>query len=236
MQSRMTLKAVLFDFNGVIINDEPIHRQLIDDIMIAENLRPQPGEYRRVCLGKSDRAALSQLLAGRGRMVTDNYLNQLMFRKAQAYQVQVAAMAELPIYGGVVEAIAKLQAANLKLAIVSGALRGEIEIILNRAGLTEYFATIVAGDDITTSKPEPDGYLLAVERLNQLYPQLHLQPSECLAIEDTLAGIAAAKRAGIPVAGVTHTYPFHVLHRQANWTVDYFADLELEWLERFYAG
>jgi len=236
MQSRMTLKAVLFDFNGVIINDEPIHRQLIDDIMIAENLRPQPGEYRRVCLGKSDRAALSQLLAGRGRMVTDNYLNQLMFRKAQAYQVQVAAMAELPIYGGVVEAISKLQAANLKLAIVSGALRGEIEIILNRAGLTEYFATIVAGDDITTSKPEPDGYLLAVERLNQLYPQLHLQPSECLAIEDTLAGIAAAKRAGIPVAGVTHTYPFHVLHRQANWTVDYFADLELEWLERFYAG
>lgn len=236
MSSRMTLKAVLFDFNGVIINDEPIHRQLIDEIMIAENLRPKPGEYRQVCLGKSDRAALSQLLAGRGRMVTDNYLNQLMFRKAQAYQVQVAAMAELPIYGGVVEAIAKLQAANLKLAIVSGALRGEIEIILNRAGLAEYFATIVAGDDITTSKPEPDGYLLAVERLNELYPQLHLQPSECLAIEDTLAGIAAAKRAGIPVAGVTHTYPFHVLHRQANWTVDYFADLELEWLERFYAG
>jgi len=76
-----------------------------------------------------------------------------------------------------------MRSRSLKLAVVSGAIRSEVE--LNCATLAEYFTVIVAGDDITTSKPEPDGYLLAVERLNQQYPNLDLQPWECLAIEDT---------------------------------------------------
>ncbi|HEY9805293.1 MAG TPA: HAD family phosphatase, partial [Candidatus Obscuribacterales bacterium] len=84
-------------------------------------------------------------------------------------------------------------------------------------------------------KPEPDGYLLAVERLNQQHPELNLQASECLAIEDTPAGIQAAKRAGIPVVGVANTYPFHMMQRQANWAVDYLSDLELERVQQVYS-
>ncbi|MBS0016536.1 MAG: HAD family phosphatase [Arthrospira sp. SH-MAG29] len=224
----MSLKAVLFDFNGVIINDESIHEQLIEELLVAENLRVKPEKIREVCLGRSDRACLQDLLSLYGRVVTSEEVENLIARKAQAYQQQLNAMSDLPLYDGLRELITRIQAANLKIALVTGAIRDEVELVLTRAGLIDYFSVIVAGDDITTSKPEPDGYLLALQRLNLADETLNLQPEECLAIEDTFAGIEAAKRAGIPVVGVAHTYPFHMLQRRADWCVDYLQDLELE--------
>lgn len=231
----MTLKAVLFDFNGVIINDEPIHEQLIAKLLIEENLRLNPGEFKRVCLGRSDRVCLTELLNSRGRVATEEYLMALMVRKANAYRRHLDTLEKLPIYPGLADLMFRLRGAQLKLAVVSGALRTEIELVLEKAQLASYFQVIVAGDDLRTSKPEPDGYLLAVERLNQQFPDLNLQPSECLAIEDTPAGIQAAKRAGIPVVGVANTYPFHMMQRQANWAVDYLSDLELDRVQAIYA-
>jgi HAD superfamily hydrolase (TIGR01509 family) len=231
----MTLKAVLFDFNGVIIKDEAIHQQLIEEILIQENLRPSPQEYREVCLGRSDRVCLADLLKRRGRVVTESYLTQLITRKAESYKRQLETVEKLPIYPGLEDLIFKIRVAKLPMGVVSGALRFEIELVLNRAKLAEHFSVIVAGDDIKVSKPEPDGYLLAVEQLNQQYPNLKAQASECLAIEDTPAGIEAAKRAGMQVVGVANTYPFHMLQRQANWTVDYLHDLELDRVQQIYS-
>lgn len=224
----MTLKAVLFDFNGVIIKDEAIHRDLIDEILISENLRSKPGEYRQFCLGRSDRACLKQILTNRGREVRDGYLTQLVNRKAQAYQQALDKLEELLIYPGLEDFIQKLRLHEVKLAIVSDALRTEVELVLNRTGLLEHFSVIIAADDITTSKPEPDGYLLAIERLN-------LKASNCLAIEDTPAGIQAARSAGVQVVGVAHTYPFHMLQRWTNWAVDYFTDLEVERVQQIFS-
>ncbi|MBD2184350.1 HAD family phosphatase [Planktothrix sp. FACHB-1355] len=231
----MTLKAVLFDFNGVIINDEAIHEKLIGQILIDENLRPKPGEYREICLGRSDRACLSDILSRRGRVVTENYLTQLLTRKAEAYRQELEKLEKLPIYPGLEDLIYKLRVAKIKMAVVSGALRAEVELVLNRANLAQNFELIVAGDDLTASKPEPDSYLLAVERLNQKFPDFNLKPSECLAIEDTFAGITAAKSAGIQVVGVANTYPFHMLQRQANWTVDFLTHLELERVQELFS-
>jgi HAD superfamily hydrolase (TIGR01509 family) len=231
----MTLKAVLFDFNGVIIKDEAIHEQLISEILIEENLRPSPQEYREICLGRSDRICVAELLKRRGRLVTESYLTQLIARKAKAYERQLETLEKLPIYPGLEDLIFKIRVAKLPMGVVSGALRSEVELVLTRAELAQHFSVIVAGDDIKVSKPEPDGYLLAVERLNQQYPDLKAQASECLAIEDTPAGIEAAKRAGMQVVGVANTYPFHMLQRQANWTVDYLHDLELERVQEIYA-
>lgn len=231
----MVLKAVLFDFNGVIINDEPIHEKLIEQLLIEENLRPKRGEYRQYCLGRSDRACLNDILIRRGRFVSDAVLNGLIARKTQAYQSQLQAIETLPIFPGLEDFILKLQAAGIKLAVVTGALRGELELVLNKTNLAQYFSASVTADEVKASKPAPDGYLLAVERLNQIYPDLNLQPSECLVIEDTQAGITAAKRAGMDVVGIAHTYPFHMLQRQANWTVDYFSDLELERIQEVYS-
>lgn len=232
----MTLKAVLFDFNGVIIKDEAIHQQLIEAILIEENLRPSPQEYREICLGRSDRVCLADIFKRRGRVVTDSYLNQIVTRKAEAYQRQLETLEKLPIYPGVEDLIFQIRVAQLPMGVVSGALRCEVELVLSRAQLTQYFTVIVAGDDIKVSKPEPDGYILAVERLNQQYPELKAHASECLAIEDTLAGIEAAKRAGMQVVGVANTYPFHMLQRQASWTVDYLNELELDRVQQVYSG
>lgn len=233
--ANMSLKAVLFDFNGVIINDESIHEQLISQILVEENLTLKKGEYQQVCLGRSDRSCVRELLASRGRMVREEYLTGLLHRKAAMYALELEKIEKLPLYPGLDDLIFQVRSRNLKLGVVSGAIRKEIQLVLNRAKLAEYFQVIVAGDDITSSKPEPDSYLLAVERLNQQYPELNLQPRECLAIEDTPAGIAAAKRAGMQVVGVANTYPFHMLQRCCNWTVDYLTDLELERVQEIYS-
>jgi HAD superfamily hydrolase (TIGR01509 family) len=224
----MSLKAVLFDFNGVIINDEAIHQALIEELLIEENLRPSATEYREVCLGRSDRVCLTQMLEQRGRVVSEDYLTELVNRKAQAYQQRLETMEKLPIYPGVEDLIYNIRVAQLPMGIVSGALRREIELVLDRAQIARHFITIVGGDDIQASKPEPEGYLLAAERLA-------IRASDCLAIEDTPAGIEAAKRAGMQVVGVANTYPFHMLQRQANWTVDYLNELELDRVQQVYS-
>lgn len=230
----MTLKAVLFDFNGVIINDEALHDKLLSDLLIEENLRPKPGEFWEICLGRSDRACLVDLFERRGRILTEKQLDDLIARKSRAYRLQLETIEKLPIYPGLDDLIFRLKAAQIKLGIVSGALRNEIDLVLERTNLAAAFPIVVSGDDITVSKPEPDGYLLAVERLNHAYPDLLLQPQECLAIEDTFAGIQAAKRAGMSVVGVANTYPFHMMQRHSNWAVDYLSELELERVqERF---
>ncbi|MUG93890.1 HAD-IA family hydrolase [Scytonema sp. UIC 10036] len=231
----MSLKAILFDFNGVIINDESIHEKLIEQLLIEENLTIKPGEYRTICLGRSDRVCVKELLAKRGRVVSETYLTQLLNRKAESYVREIEKGEKLPLYPGLDDLLFQARARNLKIGIVSGAIRKEIDLILNRANLAQHFKVIVADDDITTSKPDPHGYLLAVKRLNQEYPDLNLLPEECLAIEDTFAGIQAAKQAGMQVVGVAHTYPFHMLQRQANWTIDYLSDLELERVQELYA-
>lgn len=232
----MTLKAILFDFNGVIINDEPLHEKLIEQLLIEENLRLRAGEFQTTCLGRSDRACLSDLLTRRGRVVTEPYLLGLIQRKSRAYQQELEAIEDLPIYPGVTDLIFNAKSAQLPLGVVSGAIRSEIELVLTRTNLLDHFSIVVAGDDIQTSKPDPAGYLLAVERLNQSFPHLSIQPQECLAIEDTFAGIAAAKQAGMQVVGVANTYPFHMLQRQANWVVDYLSDLELDRIQAVFAG
>ena len=224
----MNLKAVLFDFNGVIINDESLHEQLLADLLLGENLRMGPNDFQTYCIGRSDRACIRDLLIQRGRSVSETELDKLIQRKAQAYQQMLNQMERLPIYPDLEDFIFQLRRTPVKLAVVSGALRLEIEAVLSRINLLDVFDVIVAGDDITVSKPEPDGYLLAVQQLQNKFPQVGISAESCLAIEDTFAGIESAKRAKIPVVGIAHSYPFHMMQRVANWAVDYFTDLELD--------
>ncbi|MTJ14903.1 HAD family phosphatase [Anabaena sp. UHCC 0187] len=224
----MSLKAVLFDFNGVIIKDGSIHIQLIDEILVQENLQPQRVKEREDFLGISHRAYLQNLLKNRGRVVTEAYMTQLLTRKAQAYVLELENLEKLPLYSGIEDVIFQIRSRHLKMALVSDALSPEIEMVLTSAKLAEYFSVIVSGDDISSNKPNPEGYLLAVDRLNQVYPELNLQPHECLVIENTPVGIQAAKRAQMQVVGVANTYPFQIIHRQANWTIDYLIDLDLQ--------
>ncbi len=225
----MALQAVLFDFNGTIINDESIHRQLIDEVLLSENLRPAAKSYRKICLGKSDQSCLLDLFAEQGRSINDLQLQKILVSKAKAYQQRLADLAELPIYPDLTDFLDQLQSAGMQLGIVTGALQMEVETVLKQSGLIDRFAVIVASEDVPTSKPAPDGYLLAASKLG-------IQPNECLAIENTFSGIKAAQAACISVVGIAHTYPFHMMQRQANWAVDCFADLELQRIQHTYSA
>ncbi|MBE9077845.1 HAD family phosphatase [Romeria aff. gracilis LEGE 07310] len=232
----MALKAVLFNFNGVIINDEAVHQRLVDQLLLEQNLRPDPKEYAQVCLGRSDRACLRDLLAQRDRVITDADLERLLTQKTAGYQDWLSQVRAVPTYPGLEDLIFRARAAQLKMAVVTGAQRIEVEQVLARTEFAPHFSVIVAGDELPAeaSKPAPDGYLQAIERLNQQYPELGLRPDQCVAVEDTFVGIDAAKNAGIPVVGVAHTLPNHMLQRTATWVVDYLSEVELEWVGRRY--
>ena len=217
----MGLKAVFLDFSGVIIDDEKINQELVVEIMLSENLRADESEYTKYCRGRSDRVGLKDMLANRGRILPDAYLAKLIKTKTQGYRQKIDQLPDFPLSLYLVEFLSQLKEQNIAIGLVSGTIRSEIEYILQKTELTNYFDVIVAGDDLEGSKPEPDPYLLALKKVN-------LQASECLAIEENTIGIEAAKKAQIQVVGISFLYPLHMLQRQANWTVDNFLEIELE--------
>ncbi len=234
----MVLKAALFSFHGIVINDDDIRQTLSEQILLAENLRPNRDDYLAVCWGRSDRACLQSLLAQRGRSMNDSTLDKLLAQQATAYQTWLDGLDKLPIYPGLEDLIFRCRAAQIKMAIVTGSERQPVISVLTRAGLSEHFEVIIAGDDIPAalSKPAPDSYLIAIERLNQTHRELGLQPENCIAIEDSFAGIESAKGAQIPVIGVAHTYPNHMLQRRATWVVDYLREINFDWIGEKFDG
>ncbi len=228
----MTWKAIFFDFNGVIINDERIHQSLIEEILLGENLLPSPGDYKTFCFGRNDKSSLRYLLESKGRFVSDEYLTKLMQKKSQLYVEILQKLEHLPIYDDIENFLEKLQYRGILIGLVTGLLLPEVEFILNQVNLKNYFQIIVTGEEITESKPNPEGYLLVLDKLAQKNPELLLKSSDCIVIEDSLVGIEAAKNAGMKVVGVANSYPFHVLQRQANWAVDFLSQLELKRIEK----
>ena len=225
----MGLKAVFLELKGVIIRDESIQQKLIADLLLQENLRSDPDDFQNCCLGRSDRDCLRDLLKLRGRVVSEDYLTKLISKKTTAYQQELNSLESLPIYDGLEEFLANLQQQNISIALVTGALQAEVQLILDKVNLSNYFQLIVAGEDITKSKPDPESFEVAMQNLG-------LQPNECLAIEDNYTGIAAAKQAGILVTAISHSYPLHMLQRRASFTVDYFQDIELPRIDKLLSG
>ena len=221
----MSLKAVFLDFSGVIIKDEAINQELIADLLLSENLRADEDEYTLYCRGRSDRACLKDILASRGRILSDEYIDKLLKTKAQGYRQKVEQLPEIALPENLISFLTRLKEQDIAIGLVTGTTRSEVEYVLQKVELTSFFDLIVAGDDLTESKPAPEPYLLAASKLN-------LTPQECLAIENNPVGITAAKQANIQVVGISNLYPLHMLQRQANWTVDDFLEIELDRVDR----
>jgi beta-phosphoglucomutase len=223
----VTLKAVLLDLNGTLIHDEPIHRQLLLALLAEKGIVLEPGEYATHCLGRSDRACLQGIWQRRGQTLDLPQQEALIAIKNQRYRETLAQLPHLPLYPDAADFLFRLRGEQVRLALVTGAFRAEAQWILEQSHWLPYFSAVVTGDDITHSKPDPEGYCLAIDRLNQAHPDLGLLPWECLAVEDSPAGMQAAQGAGIPVVGVAHTLPFHMVQRRADWAIDRLIDLEL---------
>ncbi|NEO88240.1 MAG: HAD family phosphatase [Spirulina sp. SIO3F2] len=230
----MMLKAVFLEFHGTVLNDARLREQITSDLLLQNNLRPNAQDYQQCCVGRRDRACLHDLLEQRGRLVNTPMLQNLVNTKQQAYGKAIASCNELPIYPGLEVFIRKLQSANLKIGLLTLLSAQIIEPILARANLLNAFDAWLTADEDWLSPPEPEGYEHLLQKVCQLEPGL--TAANCLAIDHTLPGIAAAHLAGMAVVGITHTYPLHILQRHASWVVDKFNELELERIEAVFAG
>lgn len=188
------IRAVVFDFDGVIADTEPLHCTALQGVLAGEGIRFSREDYFAKYMGLTDRAFLKRLCADLQHRLDEEQAERLLRSKDQRYLATIAGGIEpLP---GVREFVIKA-VERWPLAICSGALRVEITTILEAIGLLEYFKFIVSSDDIAASKPDPAGFLHTLSLLRRILPDLAAE--QCLAIEDSVHGVKAAKSAGMPV-------------------------------------
>lgn len=225
------LRALLLDFNGVLVDDEPLHFELFRRVLAEEGLDLSERDYYERYLGFDDRGAFLAKLADAGRTADPPQLARLIARKAAYYQELVHRQG-YPFFPGARELVRAAAEAGLRLGVVSGALREEVAGALVQAGLAERVPILVTAEDVAESKPHPEGYLLALELLNSVppLPERLIHPHEVLAIEDSPAGLESAAAAGLRTLGVAHTYSGGRLDADA--TVDTLEGLTVEAIER----
>lgn len=205
------LAAVIFDFDGVIVDSEPFHYHAFREVMAAHGWALSWAEYVRYFIGYDDRDLFRVAFGRQGREVAPDELLRLIERKARHFQRLVRERGVVP-FPGAPELIRHL-AARVPVGLCSGALRCDVRPILRRLGLTRSFRVLVTADDVPASKPDPACYLLCLERLARAVRQPPFRPADCVAIEDTPSGVTAARRAGLRVLAVTNSYPVARLRR-----------------------
>jgi len=202
--------AVLFDFDGVLVDSETQHFEAFREVLRPLGVRLTRTRYDARYLPFDDRGALTAMLRDAGRRMPAASIEALMHRKRRAFRRLVgrAPRLERPI-ARLVRAVAR----QVPIAIVSGAARSEVVASVTDAGIDDAFRTIVTAEDVSRCKPDPEGYLLALRRLG-------LTGREgCLAIEDSPGGIRAARAAGLRVLGVATSYPAATLRRAGAFRV-----------------
>jgi len=230
------LRALVFDFNGILVDDEPIHLRLFQRVLREEGIELSKEDYYREYLGFDDRGAFSAIFEHAGRPLDPAAASRLIVRKASYYQ-EVVRRDGYPFFAGAVELVREAAAGGMMLGLVSGALREEIDQALRQAGLRDAIKVVVAAEDVALGKPDPEGYRRVLEELNARppLPQRLLHPHEVLAIEDSPAGLEAAAGAGLVTLGVAHSYPAAEL-RMADVVVERLSGLTLASLQGLYAA
>jgi HAD superfamily hydrolase (TIGR01509 family) len=190
--------AILFDFNGVIIDDEPQHCEALIATLAEYGFPLDRETYYREYLGFDDRECFRYTFARNGGPVEEARIAEAIERKNEHYLRAVRA--DMRLVPGAVDFVAAAAGEGRRLAVVSGALRREIELVLEAAGLRRHFDQIVSAEDVSACKPDPEGFNRAREALG-------VSPEACVVVEDSLPGLAAARAAGLRCAMLTTSYP-----------------------------
>ncbi len=201
--------AILFDFNGVIVDDEPQHCEALIATLAEDGFALDRDTYYREYLGFDDRECFRFSFARMGRATDEPTLLRAIERKNAHYERAIRS--SLRLVPGAEEFIESAALDGFQLAIVSGALRREIELVLDLAGLRPHFSEIVAAEDVSACKPDPEGY-------NVARAALAVAPRRCMVIEDSLPGLAAARAAGLRCVMLSTS------HGEGAWT-----DADLVW-------
>jgi HAD superfamily hydrolase (TIGR01509 family) len=225
------LRAVIFDFNGIIVDDEPIHFRLFQRVLGEEGIPLTEEDYYARYLGFDDRGAFVAGYRDHERELSDAKLVQLIDRKAVYYQEAIRN--HVTVFPGVKALVASL-APTLPLAVASGALRHEIETILSTISLRSHFRAIISAEEVQSGKPEPEIFLKALAALNSsLVGQNAIAAADCLVIEDSKEGVRGARRAGMKCLAVTNSHRAELLG-EATAVVNSLEQVTLEFLQKLW--
>lgn len=200
----MSIKAVIFDFDGVIADSEPCHLAAFNQVFAQFGIELDPETYYEKYLGCTDWELIEDVQRDYKIGFAGKSIEQIAEDKTKVFQKLIGAGESL--IDGVVEFVAELKKNNIRVAINSGAIAADIELMLKGTEIEKAFEVIVSADDVEKGKPDPQGYLLALEKLNA-NSKNKIAAGECAVIEDSKWGIIAAKKAGMKVIGITNSYP-----------------------------
>lgn len=190
-------RAIVFDFDGVIVDSEPGHARAIAVAVAGLGMTFRHEHDFGRYIGRGDRECLHEIAAENGRELSPRDMDLLVQAKAEAFMAAARSGLVRP-YPGAVELI-RAAAERGPVAVCSGSVRGVVEPVLGILGLRQVLGAVVTCDDVTRNKPDPASYLLAAERLG-------IDPRQATAIEDSPTGIKAARAAGYRVVGVCHSF------------------------------
>jgi beta-phosphoglucomutase len=221
------IRAIFFDFNGVIIDDETIQMKAYQEVLSGHEIALTEELYFGA-LGMDDRTFVRSMFEHANTPLSDPLLEEVLGAKTDLHRQMIE---ELPLFPGVLTFL-KSASREFQLGLVSMANLTEVSYVFQRANLTPLFSVIVTAEDASVCKPAPDCYLTGLLKLNEFRQherQLPLLASECLAIEDSPPGIQSARAAGMRTLGVTNTVSEAALRAAgadvvtkslADWNVD----------------
>jgi HAD superfamily hydrolase (TIGR01509 family) len=204
------LKAIILDFNGVILDDEPLHFHAMRDAVADFGVLLTRDVYWEKYLPMDDAQCLEAICRDYRIQLSPSERESTLAHKVKLYYELLQD--RLPLFPGAAQFV-KAASECYPLALASGARRAEIEAVLDSAGLKRYFDVIVAAEDFDQGKPHPESFLLALKRLNaKIDPRPFLiMPEECLVIEDSVGSVKGAQAAGMVCLAVSSSYPSAML-------------------------
>jgi beta-phosphoglucomutase len=197
------LKAVIFDFDGVITDSEILHLRAFNRVLAQYNIEIATKDYYEEYLGLTDVDCFNMVAERNHPRLYNQKIENLVQQKNRIFEQ--LAQTDGKIIEGVRDFLEMLKANNIPMAICSGAVRAEIELILEQARLRSYFAVVVSAEQVKKGKPHPEGFLLTLQKLNS-NRQPSITAEQCLVIEDSHWGLQAAQKAGMHTIAVTNSY------------------------------
>jgi len=222
------LKAVIFDFDGVITDSEILHLRAFNQSLAQYGIEITKNDYYTMYLGFNDTDCYKLLIEKGLLKMDEQQINTLMIQKKKIFEQ--LAKAEGKMIEGVRDFLNMLEQNNTPMAICSGALLTEVEMVLEEARLRHLFEVIVSGEQVKKGKPNPEGFLLSLQRLNE-NRENPITANQCVVIEDSHWGLEAAKAAGMHTIAVTNSYDAGQLG-MAEKIVDRLSELTIDDLQQ----
>ena len=197
------LRAVIFDFDGVITDSEVLHLRAFNQSLVPYGVEISTKDYYTNYLGFSDFDCYKVLIDNGLLKIDEQQIGDILKVKSKIFEELTKT--EGRTIEGVQEFLQMLEDNNIPMAICSGSLLVEIEIMLEESGLRHFFAAIVSAEQVKKGKPHPEGFLLSLQKLNETC-QLPIAANECIVIEDSHWGLQAGKEAGMHTVAITNSY------------------------------